>query len=62
MLFFMIFVYVVFTIFHYMEDYAFFSPVKNFLDVDMKLNEDTFRLSKYFYEHNIVYAILNIFF
>ena len=59
---FMIFVYVVFTIFHYMEDYAFFSPVKNFLDIDMKLNEDTFRLSKYFYEHNIVYAILNIFF
>lgn len=56
-------VYIVFTIIKYMENADFFVPVKNFLDVDMKLNDpDTFRLSKFFYEHNIIYSILHIFF
>ena len=46
-----------------MGNAEFFAPVQSFLEVDMKLNDpDAFRLSKFFYEHNIIYAILDIFF
>lgn len=38
------------------------SDVKEFLTIDMQLGEDEFRLSKYFYEHNILVNILKLFF
>ncbi len=60
---FMLAVYIIFTVMRFMENAEFFASCKSFLDVDMKLNDpDTFRLSKFFYEHNIIYAILDIFF
>lgn len=39
-----------------------FVVVKDFLVVDMKLGEDTFRISKFIYEHNIVLNIINTLF
>lgn len=60
---FMLVVYVIFTIMRLMGNAEFFAPVQSFLEVDIKLNDpDAFRLSKFFYEHNIIYAILDIFF
>lgn len=58
----MIFVYAVFAILRMMTHYEFFAGGLRFLEVDMKLNEDTFRLSKFFYQHNIIYAFFDIFF
>lgn len=41
----------------------FFQNSQQFLDVDMMLSDpNKFRLSKFFYEHNPIYAILDVFF
>lgn len=59
---FMIFIYVVFAIMRLMGNYEFFSSCQKFLEVDMKLNENTFRLSKFFYQNNIIYAFFDMLF
>lgn len=59
---FMIFVYAVFALMRLLGHYEFFSSCQRFLEVDLKLNEDTFRLSKFFYEHNVIYSFFDIFF
>lgn len=57
------FVYVLFAILHFCMDATWFTSVKAFLDVDMKLTDPgAFRLSKYIYENNIVYEIINVLF
>ena len=59
---FMIAVYVIFAIMRLLGHFEFFAGFQKFLDVDMKLNEDTFRLSKFFYQHNVIYSFFDIFF
>lgn len=59
---FMVFVYFVFAILRLCSEYAFFASWQRFIDVDMKLNEDTFRLSKFFYQHNVIYSFFELFF
>ncbi len=53
---------VIFMVIRFMYNAEFFSSCKEFLDVDMMLNEDTFRISKYFYLNNPVYSLFDIFF
>ena len=55
-------VYSLFAVLHLCMDQTWFVTVKEFLVVDMKLEEDTFRLSKYIYENNIVLNIINMLF
>ena len=43
-------------------DKEWFSPAKEWLTVDMQLDTDKFRLSKWIYEGNIIRRILNLFF
>ncbi len=57
----MIVVYVIFAIVGLLYNQSFFITVKEFLDVDMKLNEDTFRLSKFFYSNNIITNFFKMF-
>lgn len=52
----------VFMVLRFLYPLEFFGSCKEFLDTDMKLLEDTFRISKYFYMHNPIYSIFNIFF
>lgn len=59
---FMIVVYSIFAILRALGEYSFFASWQNFLDVDMKLNENTFRLSKFFYQHNVIYSFFALFF
>ena len=60
---FMLFVYSVFAIFKAFADKEFFIPVQNFLVTDMMLdNPDKFRISKYLYEHNIIYSLFEFLF
>lgn len=60
---FLILLMVVFTIVNFMQDADYFKPIKEFMDVDMKLLDDNaFRLSKYLYKNNIIYSTLRIFF
>ena len=59
---FMITIYVIFAIMRWMGHYEFFAGAQKFLDVDMKLSEDTFRLSKFFYQNNIIYAFFDMLF
>ena len=56
-------IYSLFTILHFIIDLDWFSNVKEFLVVDMMLdNPDEFRVSKFIYEHNVIYNIIsNIF-
>lgn len=57
----LIFIYFVFAIIRILSNYEFFAPVMDFLNVDMMLDqEDKFRLSKYFYEHNIIYELIHL--
>ncbi|MDE5547105.1 MAG: CvpA family protein [Anaeroplasmataceae bacterium] len=58
----MIMVYVLFAIMRLLGHFDFFAGCQRFLNVDMKLNEDTFRLSKFFYQHNVIYSFFDIFF
>lgn len=58
----MIVVYAVFAILRLLGHYSFFAGCQSFLNVDMKLEENTFRLSKFFYQHNIIYSFFDIFF
>ena len=59
----MLFIYSVFAIFKVVGDKEFFTPVQEFLNVDMMLdNPDKFRLSKWIYEHNIVYSLFEFIF
>ena len=58
----MVMVYAVFALMRLFANFEFASGLKRFLDVDMKLNENTFRLSKFFYQHNIIYSFFDIFF
>ena len=59
----MLFIYSVFSIFKVVADKEFFAPVQSFLNVDMMLdNPEEFRLSKWIYEHNIVYSLFEILF
>ncbi len=60
---FLVVVYLVFMILRYSMDASWFAGAKSFLTVDMKLDEpDVFRLSKYIYEHNVLYNIFHILF
>lgn len=59
---FMILVYAVFALLRLLGHYEFFAGCQKFLDVDLKLKEDTFRLSKFFYNHNVIYSFFDIFF
>ena len=60
---FFLLVYTVFAIFKGFADKEFFAPVQNFLITDMMLeNPDEFRISKYLYEHNIVYSFFEFLF
>ena len=60
---FMLFIYTVFAIFKAFADKEFFAPVQNFLLTDMMLdNSEEFRISKYLYEHNIVYSFFEFLF
>ncbi|MCM1130207.1 MAG: CvpA family protein [Roseburia sp.] len=59
---FMIVVYAVFAIMRLLGHFEFFAGFQKFLDVDMKLNENTFRISKFFYQHNVIYSFFDIFF
>ena len=60
---FLLFVYSVFAIFKAFADKEFFTPVQNFLLTDMMLdNPDKFRISKYLYEHNVVYSVFEFLF
>ena len=60
---FFLFVYSVFAIFQALANQEFFTPVQEFLVTDMMLdNPDKFRLSKYLYEHNIVYSFFEFLF
>ncbi len=52
----------VFMILRFFAPLDFFASSQQFLNVDMKLTEDTFRISKFFYLHNPIYEIFNIFF
>ncbi|MDE6047256.1 MAG: hypothetical protein K2F56_01360, partial [Anaeroplasmataceae bacterium] len=58
----MIMVYAVFAIMRLLGHFEFFAGCQKFLNVDLKLNEDTFRLSKFFYQHNVIYSFFDIFF
>ncbi len=58
----MIAVYAIFAILRLLGHYSFFAGLQRFLDVDMKLNENTFRFSKFFYQHNIIYSFFDLFF
>lgn len=59
----LLFIYTVFAIFKAVGDKEFFTPVQNFLLVDMMLeNPDEFRISKWIYEHNIVYSLFEFIF
>ena len=53
---------IVFTVISYCMDKEWFSPAKEWLTVDMQLDTDKFRLSKWIYEGNIIRRILNLFF
>lgn len=58
----MIFIFALLAIVRVIEYQDFFRPVKDFLDVDMMLeNENVFRLTKYLFEMNPVYAFFDIF-
>ena len=58
----MAFIYVAFTVVRYMMDAEWFLEAKEFLVVDMMLdNPDKFRLSKFIYEHNVIYKIIDSF-
>lgn len=58
----MVFVYIVFAIMRAISNQEFFASCQNFLNVDMKLNEETFRLSKFFYNNNFIYGFFDLFF
>ena len=59
---FIVVVYAMFTILHFIIDMEWFAAVKDFLIIDMMLeNPEKFRISKYIYEHNIIYNIINSF-
>lgn len=53
---------VVFYLISLFMDQAWFSGAKEWLEVDMQLNTDSFRLSKLVYNGNIVKRILDLFF
>ncbi len=57
----MLVVYVIFAIVGLLYNQSFFVSAKEFLDVDMKLNENTFRLSKFFYNNNIITNFFQLF-
>ena len=55
-------IYVLFTVLHFMMDASWFSTIKEFLVVDMMLdNPDEFRISKFIYEHNVIYNLIESF-
>lgn len=56
-------VYLLFTVLHYMMDAEWFSVAKEFLVVDMMLdNPEEFRISKFIYEHNVIYNLISTLF
>lgn len=60
---FLIGIYIIFMIMRLMENVEFYQPVKKFLDVDMMLaDSERFRITKYFYEHNILYDLISLLF
>lgn len=59
----MLFIYSVFAIFKACASKEFFAPVQEFLMVDMMLDiPEEFRLSKWIYEHNLVYSLFEFLF
>ena len=63
--FFLVIVYVCFTIIQISMEYSWFSEVKNFLIIDMKLpvdgEETPFRISRFIYENNVLYKLIEMF-
>ncbi len=60
---FLIGIYIIFMIMRLMENAEFYQPVKEFLDVDMMLADpERFRITKYFYEHNLLYDLIHLLF
>ena len=63
--FFLLFVYVCFTIIQISMDKEWFIEVKNFLIIDMQLpvngEETPFRLSRFIYENNVLYKLIEMF-
>ena len=63
--FFLIIVYVCFTVIQISMEYSWFVEVKNFLIIDMKLpvngEQTPFRLSRFIYENNVLYKLIEMF-
>lgn len=63
--FFLIFVYVCFTVIQISMDKTWFAEAKNFLIIDMQLpvngEETPFRLSRFIYENNVLYKLIEMF-
>ncbi|MDE5566690.1 MAG: CvpA family protein [Anaeroplasmataceae bacterium] len=59
---FLILLFTVFTILRFFAPLEFFESSQEFLNVDMMLTDPSkFRISKFFYEHNPIFSILDIF-
>ena len=55
-------IYVSFFVLSLLMQIPSFEGLRNFMIIDMQLNTDKFRLSKYFYENNILINFLKLFF
>ncbi len=55
-------IYVAFFVLSLLMQIPAFDALRNFMITDMQLNTDKFRLSKYFYENNILINFLKLFF
>ena len=62
---FILFVYVAFTFIQVFMDKAWFATAKDFLIIDMQLpvngEETPFRLSRYLYDNNVLYKLIELF-
>ena len=54
----LLFVCFVFAVFHALADKEFFTPVQEFLVIDLQLETEKFRFAKLFYEHNPIVTII----
>lgn len=52
---------ILFLILHYMIDASWFASARNFLAVDMQLDTDVFRISKWIYETNPILKLFEMF-
>lgn len=60
---FYIFITIIFALLHlFLEIPSIYQEIYPFLEIDMQLSTDKFRISKYFYEHNLIINFIKIFF